>query len=161
MAQPFARALLLALALTGTACTAGASSAAPVAALEALVDGTSLDGRTGLDVYAPDARAAAVESAIRQARYWGRSPDESARLEALLARHASTDEGRRALYRDLLAFNDEVVTFTETHMHPGLADVLVDGDRAVAFRVGVNPGGEFREEVRFVRIGPTWYLDLP
>ena len=37
----------------------------------------------------------------------------------------------------------------------------VDGESAEAYRVGENPGGEFRERVGFVRIGGRWFRTLP
>ncbi len=158
MRKPTALPIALVLTWSLAACRPPGEEPA-VEVFEALVEGQALDRRDGLERYAPDARAAALESLIEEVRYWGRGPDEQDRLEQLVQRHGDTEAGRIALYRDLLDFRAEVAVFTETHWLPGLRDLAFDGDSATAYRVGENPGGEFREKVRFVRIGATWYLD--
>ncbi len=151
----------LALALCACAPSATNDDAASVEALEALVGGRALDGREGLELYAPRARATALAHALDEARAWGGAPEQQARLDEILARDDGTAEMNSAVYADLLAFQADVMVFTESFFHPGLDDVTFDGDSARAFRVGENPGGTFREELRFVRVDAAWYIDLP
>lgn len=128
----------------------------------ALVEGRALDGREGLEVYAPEARGAVLEDLEAEARYWAGDPEATAELERLLADGDPASEAdESARYLALQSFVARNAVMTETHMFPGLRDLRVDGDRASAVRVGENPGGEFRERVRFVRVDARWYRAAP
>ena len=128
---------------------------------EALIEGQSLDGREGLELFAPSAWEQALQSAEDEARYWGRGAAPSAELEQILAHHDSSEEGRIALYSELSAFTQRHLGMTETWMRPGLQVLQIDGDQATAQQIGENPGGKFRVELHFVRIDGQWYRDLP
>lgn len=124
----------------------------------ALVEERAPDGREGLDVYAPEDRDVVLNRLEEEARAWSRGPDATAELDGLLSSHdPSTDAGRSALFVALRAFVARNAVMTETHMLPGLHELRVDGDRASAYRIGENPGGEFRERVEFVRLNGSWY----
>ena len=157
--------LVACLALVLSGCERGSEQLDDVVdtdPIHALAEGSATDGRTGLELYAPDARSAVVDASIEQARYWGRAPEGEAELEALLASSdRSTPEGEQALYVALGEFLGRHMVFTETAMQPGLHDLEVDGDRATGYRIGHNPGGEFREPVEFVRVDGHWYFAGP
>lgn len=151
-------ALIAALVAGSTSCSAELDRR-PFEALDA---GRALDGREGLELYAPAAREAVLKGLEEQARYWGRGPEGTAELEELLAGHdASTEAGRAALHAALSAFVGRHAVMTETEMRPGLHELVVDGDAARAYHIGHNPGGEFREEVRFVRLDGRWFMTVP
>lgn len=143
-------------------CSCSSQPAVVPDVFQALSEGRSLDGREGLELYAPEARAAALEQVERGARYWAPGSEATAELEELLAsQDATTESGRIALYAALSSFLEQHLVFTESEVLPGLRGLKVEGDEATAYRMGHNPGGEFREDLRFVRIEGLWYLAAP